>query len=245
MRTDSGQHAVWCPTHDRCARSSPTLPLLHLRRRRTGSRRRRCSLASSWTQVQALLCIALYCFAAAAAALWVCCFGQSGQPRSAGSHVQRRHPCGPVRRCSCPRLAQPLSRSALACANCRPVRACQGQDLGTLSGGQPRRLQVRNLFGRRVRQQLRQYARPAGANAAGGQRLRAPDGRPMAATTPSAVLAPCCICPRCPLSSPPCSKVRVFRFSTGKLSRAYDESLSAANELQRSESGGLGGVGWL
>lgn len=36
----------------------------------------------------------------------------------------------------------------------------------------------------------------------------------------------------------PCSKVRVFRFSTGKLSRTYDESLAAANELQRSGSGG-------
>jgi hypothetical protein len=36
-----------------------------------------------------------------------------------------------------------------------------------------------------------------------------------------------------------CRKVRVFRFATGKLSRAYDESLAAANELQRSESGAL------
>lgn len=35
------------------------------------------------------------------------------------------------------------------------------------------------------------------------------------------------------------SKVRVFRFSTGKLSRTYDESLAAANELQRSGSGEL------
>lgn len=34
-----------------------------------------------------------------------------------------------------------------------------------------------------------------------------------------------------------CSKVRVFRFATGKLSRAYDESLAAANELQRSGPG--------
>lgn len=32
------------------------------------------------------------------------------------------------------------------------------------------------------------------------------------------------------------SKVRVFHFSTGKLSRSYDESLAAANDLQRSES---------
>ncbi|GAB4814723.1 hypothetical protein N2152v2_001769 [Parachlorella kessleri] len=31
-------------------------------------------------------------------------------------------------------------------------------------------------------------------------------------------------------------KVRVFRFATGKLSRAYDESLEATNELQRSDS---------
>ncbi len=29
----------------------------------------------------------------------------------------------------------------------------------------------------------------------------------------------------------------MFRFATGKLSRAYDESLEAVNELQRSESG--------
>lgn len=31
-------------------------------------------------------------------------------------------------------------------------------------------------------------------------------------------------------------KVRVFRYATGKLSRTYDESLQAANDLQRSES---------
>jgi hypothetical protein len=31
----------------------------------------------------------------------------------------------------------------------------------------------------------------------------------------------------------------VFRFATGKLTRSYDESLQAANELQRSESGAL------
>lgn len=31
--------------------------------------------------------------------------------------------------------------------------------------------------------------------------------------------------------------MRVFRFATGKLSRTYDESLAAANELQRSGSG--------
>jgi hypothetical protein len=35
-----------------------------------------------------------------------------------------------------------------------------------------------------------------------------------------------------------CRKVRVFRYATGKLSRTYDESLQAANDLQRSESGG-------
>lgn len=29
----------------------------------------------------------------------------------------------------------------------------------------------------------------------------------------------------------------MFRFATGKLTRSYDESLQAANELQRSESG--------
>lgn len=40
-----------------------------------------------------------------------------------------------------------------------------------------------------------------------------------------------------PLKTCCCRKVRVFRFATGKLSRAYDESLEAANELQRSESG--------
>lgn len=32
-------------------------------------------------------------------------------------------------------------------------------------------------------------------------------------------------------------KVRVFRFATGKLSRTFDESLEAANELQRGDSG--------
>ncbi len=33
-----------------------------------------------------------------------------------------------------------------------------------------------------------------------------------------------------------CRRVRVFRFQTGKLRRTYDESLAAANELQRGES---------
>ncbi|EFN51411.1 hypothetical protein CHLNCDRAFT_28079, partial [Chlorella variabilis] len=36
--------------------------------------------------------------------------------------------------------------------------------------------------------------------------------------------------------APPRRKVRVFRFATGKLSRTYDESLQATNELQRSQS---------
>lgn len=31
-------------------------------------------------------------------------------------------------------------------------------------------------------------------------------------------------------------RVRVFRFQSGKLRRTYDESLAAANELQRGES---------
>lgn len=33
-----------------------------------------------------------------------------------------------------------------------------------------------------------------------------------------------------------CRRVRVFRFQTGKLRRTYDESVAAANELQRGES---------
>ena len=41
--------------------------------------------------------------------------------------------------------------------------------------------------------------------------------------------------------APPRRKVRVFRFATGKLSRTYDESLQATNELQRSQSGGAAG----
>jgi len=33
-----------------------------------------------------------------------------------------------------------------------------------------------------------------------------------------------------------CRRVRVFRFVTGKLRRTYDESIEAANQMQRSDS---------
>ncbi len=39
------------------------------------------------------------------------------------------------------------------------------------------------------------------------------------------------------MSGPPCCRrVRVFRFASGKLRASYDESIEAANDLQRSDT---------
>ena len=44
-------------------------------------------------------------------------------------------------------------------------------------------------------------------------------------------------CQQCPVNGLCyCRRVRVFKFQSGKLRRTYDESLAAANELQRGES---------